>query len=142
VLSQKQFRLADLVLAQRVRRRHEPRVLGRCLDMLRVGRVRALRVALQNEQIADFSPGVRHVRLERDRAAQSRERIAAPIERAQGHSHLVMRGSPVGLCGDQRLQRLQRGGRITCRPTSHAQEQTCRRMPRYYFEDFVRLLRC
>ena len=59
VLSQQHFRMANLVFAQRVGCRHETRVLGRCLDMLRVGRIGAVGVALKNQQIADFSPRVR-----------------------------------------------------------------------------------
>ena len=52
-----------------------------------------------------------------------------------------MRGSPVGLCGNQRRERLQRGGRIACRPTGDAQQQSRRRMAGHYLEDLAGLLR-
>ncbi len=83
--------LAQPLVAQRPRRRHQRRIAHRGADVLRVGRVGAGRVAGQPQLVGQRAPGARQLRIQRHRAPQRRGRRRALPGGAERQRQLVLR---------------------------------------------------
>jgi hypothetical protein len=80
MLAQQRLGLGDLVRDQRGCRGEQPRIPGRSLDEVRVGRIRSRRIPDCRQVVPEHAPGVRVLRLQGNGPTQRRDgRLALTV---------------------------------------------------------------
>ena len=131
--------LAQPLVAQRPRRRHQRRIAHRGADVLRVGRVGAGGVSGQPQLVGQRAPGARQLRVQRHRAPQRRGRRRAVPCHSQRQRQFVLRRRRARLGQAERPQHFARACRISAPPSRRAQQQPRLGISRRRLEDLSRL---
>jgi hypothetical protein len=129
-----------IVLDQRGRRFHQPRILGRRLEVMRPGLVGRPSVTLRIEAIGEQPPTIGRTRLQLCRSAKGRDCFGSPAGFAARDPELEVHRCGMRLLARERLEYLERQLSLTADAVGGPENQARTRMTRNGLEDLTRLL--
>jgi len=129
-----------VVLDHRSRSLLQGRILGRALDMPRIGLVTFLGIADGQQVIREDAPCFGMIGHQLDCLPERRDRPITTAGVGARQAALEVRRSPLWLLLNQLIQHIQRSVRIACTTMRGRENQFGRRMRGYSVEDFPGLL--
>lgn len=140
VRAQQGFRLGNAVVGQGGGGLHQSGIARGMAGVFQVGLRRAVAVPHRGQVVAELAPRLRQVRLQRQRTAQGRHRVAAASGAAERQAMLQMGQWPLRVFADQGLQHIECVRHLPAHTVRGGQHQQRHRMPADHADDLVGLL--